>query len=258
MQPSTQFNWTVIAGAGSCIIDCPYLARVARRMNHPTKFLSAMPRFTLAARFRLPSGWRCYSTAVSRAHFFYGPMGSGKTSRLIRHVREVQDLVPNIELHAYRPSIDTRAPPGLIVSRDGSILENVKTFHHCNEIDSLENSLVVIDEVHFCDDTLFEVFDNVLNARNSSIALAGLDLDFRGRHFGPMLRLVEYAEQTRQCAPAVHVLRSMCYVCGEDAPFSQRLVNVEDLIFVGGDEIYLPACANHFSPIQANSAKAAL
>ena len=119
-----------------------------------------MPRFTLAARFRLPSGWRCYSTAVSRAHFFYGPMGSGKTSRLIRHVREVQDLVPNIELQAYRPSIDTRAPPGLIVSRDGSILENVKTFHHCNEIESLENSLVVIDEVHFCDDTLFEVFDN--------------------------------------------------------------------------------------------------
>ena len=73
-----------------------------------------------------------------------------------------------------------------------------------------------------------------------------------------MFGLVEYAEQTRQCAPAVHVLRSMCYVCGEDAPFSQRLVNVEDLIFVGGDEIYLPACANHFSPIQANSAKAAL
>ena len=97
-----------------------------------------------------------------------------------------------------------------------------------------------------------------MKTRNCFIALAGLDLDFRGRHFGPMLRLVEYAEQTKQCAPAVHVLRSKCYVCGEDAPFSQRLVDIEDLIFVGGDEMYLPACPNHFSPGQASGRKAAL
>ena len=44
------------------------------------------------------------------ASFFYGPMAAGKTSALIRKVREIQRIRPDIQILAYRPEIDTRAP----------------------------------------------------------------------------------------------------------------------------------------------------
>ena len=70
---------------------------------------------------------------LPRASFFYGPMAAGKTSALIRKVREIQRIRPDIKILAYRPEIDTRAPEGQILSRDGTFLENVKKCNNFKE-----------------------------------------------------------------------------------------------------------------------------
>ena len=183
---------------------------------------------------------------IPKAVFYYGPMAAGKTSKLIRRVQEIQKIMPDIDIMAYRPKIDTRAPDGQILSRDGNFIENVKQCDDFKLIEPLENSLLVLDEVHFCDsDEISELFNKVVDTKNCSFILAGLDRDFRGQPFGPILDTISLAKQ-HMIEHEVYALNANCHVCNEPAAFSKRLVASDDVILVGGDDIYQPVCKKHF------------
>ena len=183
---------------------------------------------------------------LPKAIFYYGPMAAGKTSRLIRKVQDIQNVIPDIDVMAYRPDVDTRAPDGQILSRDGNFIENVKQCSDFKLIEPVENSILVLDEAHFCKfDEISELFNKVIETNNCSFVLAGLDRDFRGEPFGPILDMIEQAKEN-MIEHEVYALNANCYICGEPAAYSKRLVSNDDIVLVGGDDIYQPVCKKHF------------
>jgi thymidine kinase len=109
---------------------------------------------------------------------------------------------------------------------------------------------VAVDEVQFLDDGIIEVADTLANA-GTRVILAGTDMDFRGRPFGPMPGLLAIAER-------VDKLQAICVRCGQLATRNQRLVDGRPapaegpIIKIGGLETYEARCrVCHEVPSQA-------
>ncbi|MEK8225215.1 hypothetical protein NKG05_02370 [Oerskovia sp. M15] len=106
--------------------------------------------------------------------------------------------------------------------------------------------LVAVDEAQFFGPELLDV---VQRAADSGLVMivAGLDVTFDGRPFEPIPALGALAERADR-------LTAVCTVCGEDAPFHEKVVASEDgdaleagAEHVGGLETYQARCRLHFS-----------
>ncbi|WP_207424071.1 thymidine kinase [Desertivirga brevis] len=162
-----------------------------------------------------------------------GSMFSGKTEELIRRLRRAQIAKLNVEI--FKPRLDTRYDDSDVVS------------HNANSIPStpIENSssilllgtdtqVVGIDEAQFFDQGLPEVCIQ-LAAKGIRVIVAGLDMDFKGKPFGPMPAVMAIAEDVTK----VH---AVCVQCGAPATFSYRTVNSGSKILLGEKESYEPRC----------------
>lgn len=123
----------------------------------------------------------------------------------------------------------------------GGCEESLKTLTHL--VDSTIE-VVGIDEIQFFPPQAIPIIQQWLDA-GKRIIVAGLDLDFRGEPFGIVPPLLAIADEVAK-------LRAICMVCGDEANFSQRLINgtparYDDVtILVGGQECYEPRCRKCF------------
>src|SRR4051812_41413347 len=113
-----------------------------------------------------------------------GSMFSGKTEELIRRLRRAK--IANLRIEIYKPSIDNRYHATDVVSHDANsisstIIENSQTILlYASGVD-----VVGIDEAQFFDPEIVTVCEK-LAARGVRVIVAGLDMDYRGRPFGPV------------------------------------------------------------------------
>src|SRR3990167_1257795 len=81
------------------------------------------------------------------------------------------------------------------------------------------------------------------------VIVGGLDLDFRGIPFGPMPILMAIADKVTK-------LKAICIECGNDAHFSQRLVDgkpakySDPIILIGAQECYQARCRACFEIVK--------
>jgi thymidine kinase len=94
--------------------------------------------------------------------------------------------------------------------------------------------VVGIDEAQFFDDELPDVCVKLAN-RGVRVIIAGLDMDFEGRPFGPIPALMAIADDVTK----VH---AVCMKCGNSALFSYRLVENKNQVMLGEKESYEPRC----------------
>ena len=162
-----------------------------------------------------------------------GSMFSGKTEELIRRLRRAQIAKLNVEI--FKPKIDNRYDESAVVSHDlnsihSTPLENSSSIL----ILGINTQVVGIDEAQFFDDGLPEVCIKLAN-RGIRVIIAGLDMDFQGRPFGPMPALMSIAEEVTK----VH---AVCVQCGSPASFSYRKVTSDAKILLGEKDSYEPRC----------------
>ena len=69
----------------------------------------------------------------------------------------------------------------------------------------------------------------------SRVIVAGLDMDFAGKPFGPMPALMAVAEYITK----VHAI---CVRCGNLANYSFRKINDDKVVILGEKDIYEPIC----------------
>jgi thymidine kinase len=98
--------------------------------------------------------------------------------------------------------------------------------------------VVGIDEAQFFDDGLPDVCEQLAN-RGIRVIIAGLDMDFLGRPFGPIPALLAKAEYITK----VHAI---CVRCGALANHSYRLVESDTKVLLGEKESYEPRCRECF------------
>ena len=162
-----------------------------------------------------------------------GSMFSGKTEELIRRLKRARIAGQNVAV--YKPFVDDRYAKDEVVSHDANSLVSIAIDSSRALLNVLEDTQVIgIDEAQFFDQQLPIVVQE-LALRGVRIIVAGLDMDYRGRPFGPMPDLLAVAEYITK----VHAI---CPHCGNLATHSYRLSNESEQVVVGERDRYEPRC----------------
>lgn len=167
-----------------------------------------------------------------------GSMFSGKTEELIRRLKRARIARQKVEI--FKPIIDTRYSEEDVVSHDENAIHSTPVSTARNIL-LLANDVEVVgvDEAQFFDMGLVEVC-NILANNGVRVIVAGLDMDYLGRPFGPIPDLLSTAEYVTK----VHAI---CVKCGNLAQHSHRIQDGEKLVVLGETNIYEPLCRKCFN-----------
>ena len=162
-----------------------------------------------------------------------GSMFSGKTEELIRRLRRAQFAGLKVEI--FKPSLDKRYSENRVVSHDDKSI-------HSTPVDNASAILLLagnvdvvgIDEAQFFDNSIVDVC-NSLADNGIRIVVAGLDMDFMGKPFGPIPSLLSIAEYVTK----VHAI---CMRCGNLAQYSFRKSEEAQVVLLGEKDKYEPLC----------------
>jgi len=170
-----------------------------------------------------------------------GPMFSGKSEELIRRLRRAQ--IAKQKVIVFKNKLDDRYHSTALASHDGNTIDAFAVANICEMQAFLDNnpaSVIGIDEVQFFSHNVVQLICDQVHA-GKRVIVAGLDLDFRGVPFGCMPLLLAIADKITK-------LQAICTVCGNDAHFTQRLINgqpakySDPIIVVGTHEAYQARC----------------
>lgn len=162
-----------------------------------------------------------------------GSMFSGKTEELIRRLKRAKIARQSVEI--FKPLIDNRYSETEVVSHDENAFPSRPVSSSEDILKVLQKVDVVgIDEAQFFDMGLIEVC-NTLADSGIRVIVAGLDMDYKGRPFGPVPGLMAIAEYVTK----VH---AVCQSCGNLAQYSFRKSQDDQLVLLGEMDEYEPLC----------------
>ena len=158
-----------------------------------------------------------------------GSMFSGKTEELIRRLRRAEMAGQSVEI--FKPRIDSRYSDEDVVSHNQNKIRSTAV-DNPNEILLLGSTcdVVGIDEAQFFDEAVVDVANELAN-NGVRVVIAGLDMDFMGRPFGPMPNLMATAEYVTK----VHAI---CRRTGNLANYSMRTSPGKNLVELGETDSY--------------------
>jgi len=162
-----------------------------------------------------------------------GSMFSGKTEELIRRLNRAR--IARLKVEIFSPKADKRYDENALVSHNSNSIPSTPV-ENASSILLLASdvNVVGIDEAQFFDDELPDVC-TVLANRGVRVIVAGLDMDFKGKPFGPMPAIMAVSD-------SVTKLQAVCVQCGNPAMYSYRLVADDSKILLGEKESYEPRC----------------
>ena len=169
-----------------------------------------------------------------------GSMFSGKTEELIRRLKRAQ--FAHLKVEIFKPKIDVRYSDEEVVSHDSNAIRSTP-------VDSPQNILLMtsdvdvvgIDEAQFFDESLVDVCRQLADS-GVRVIVAGLDMDYLGKPFGPMPKLMATAEYVTK----VHAI---CVRCGNLAHHSHRLTADQSQVLLGAQDSYEPICRHCFNEL---------
>lgn len=166
-----------------------------------------------------------------------GSMFSGKTEELIRRLNRANIAKQHVEI--FKPEIDTRYHIENIVSHNNNFIRSTPV-KNAGLIPKLAKGceVVGIDEAQFFGDDLIEAVEEMAND-GIRVIIAGLDMDYSGKPFGPMPALLSIAE-------FVTKVHAICMKCGGVASFSYRLVENKEKFLLGEELLYEARCRKCF------------
>jgi thymidine kinase len=158
-----------------------------------------------------------------------GCMFSGKTEELIRRLNRA--LIAKQKVEIFKPTIDKRYHHENIVSHSERAIRSTPV-QFADDILLLAGDcdVVGIDEAQFFDQAIVEVCNTLANA-GKRVIVAGLDMDFEGKPFGPMPNLLAVAE-------FVTKVHAICAQTGELASYSFRLAENQSKVMLGEKDSY--------------------
>lgn len=170
-----------------------------------------------------------------------GSMFSGKTEELIRRLRRAEIAKQSVEI--FKPCVDTRYSEEKVVSHNSTSIRSTPV-EKAQQILLLAGGVDVvgIDEAQFFDEEIINVAISLAN-NGTRVIVAGLDMDFLGRPFGPMPVFFAIAEYITK----VHAI---CVHCGDIAQFSYRFAKNDNILLLGEKDSYEPLCRKCYNERQ--------
>lgn len=162
-----------------------------------------------------------------------GSMFSGKTEELIRRLKRAK--IANLKVEIYKPAMDTRYDQNKVVSHDANSIHSTPVDHSNKILLLAENAEVVgIDEAQFFDEDVIRVAEQ-LAMQGKRVIVAGLDMDYLGKPFGPMPQLLAIGD-------FITKLHAICVQCGHLANISYRTSEEDGTVVLGEKNNYEPRC----------------
>jgi thymidine kinase len=162
-----------------------------------------------------------------------GSMFSGKTEELIRRLKRAK--IANLKIEIFKPAMDLRYSELEVTSHDANTIHSTPVDNAQGMLMHAENVDVVgIDEAQFFDTGIINVCET-LALKGVRVIVAGLDMDYQGKPFGPMPELLAVADYITK-------LHAICVVCGNIASFSYRKIQDGDQVVLGERDLYEPRC----------------
>jgi len=166
-----------------------------------------------------------------------GCMFSGKTEELIRRIKRAR--IAGLETILFKPEIDIRYHKEKIVSHNANSIDSYTVSSSKDILSRIDNQSVIgIDEAQFFDQDIVELC-KYLASQNKRVIIAGLDMDFLGRPFGPMPNLLAISE-------FVTKLHAICKHCGNTATHTYRKTKSNQMVEIGETDIYEARCRKCF------------
>ena len=173
-----------------------------------------------------------------------GSMFSGKTEELIRRLNRAR--IAKLKVEIFKPKLDTRYDEVQVVSHDANSILSTPV-ESASQILLMTNdvNVVGIDEAQFFDDEITAVCNTLAN-NGIRVLVAGLDMDFMGKPFGPMPSLMASAEYVTK-------IHAICMNCGDLAHYSHRIIKDVQQVLLGEKDAYEPLCRKCYLEKQKNT-----
>jgi thymidine kinase len=179
-----------------------------------------------------------HQTSSKMLTLIMGPMQSGKSTLLLAYERRFHFAKKRMILVKW--SGDNRyTSEAKIITHDGisnNVHYKVYTVSKLAELEGLVNindvDVILIDEGQFYPD-LKDFCDKVAN--QCQIVVSCLSGDFKQRPFQSVVDVLGMADNI------IHQ-KSICTLCGMDAPFTVRMIESQEQILVGDGSMYEPRC----------------
>ena len=173
-----------------------------------------------------------------------GSMFSGKTEELIRRLNRAR--IAKLKVEIFKPKMDTRYDEVQVVSHDAHTILSTPV-ESASQILLMTNdvNVVGIDEAQFFDNEITAVCNTLAN-NGIRVLVAGLDMDFLGKPFGPMPALIATAEYVTK-------IHAICMNCGDLAHYSHRIIKDIQQVLLGEKDAYEPLCRKCYLEKQKNT-----
>lgn len=165
-----------------------------------------------------------------------GCMFAGKSTELIRRVQTLAFAKKKVAI--FKPSVDTRYSETEVVTHDGNKIK-CYSIKDPSDILKLKGNVnaIAVDEVQFFDNSIVDVCEQLAN-EGIRVIVAGLDLDYTGKPFGPIPELLARAE-------FVTKLTAVCVECGAPATRTERISSGKGKVELGAADKYVAKCRKH-------------
>jgi len=174
-------------------------------------------------------------------HIIFGPMFSGKSTKLINEINTLKMYKKNILI--INSDKDIRVSHNFIKTHNDIQYKAIKL----NDLDETKVSIIIkkydtvcIDEAQFFPNLI--IFVKKLLEFNIHIIVTGLNGDTNQNKFGHIIDLIPLANK-------IDKLSGICTLCNDGTPgdFSILKKNQEkkEQILVGGDDMYQCVCRKH-------------
>ena len=172
---------------------------------------------------------------MSKLHFKYGAMNSGKSDTLIKTAFNYTETGHNVI--TIKPGIDTKGGEDIVARAGGRVAVHILALPEMDiraEIhaflarqDLKEVEVVLVDEAQFLTPLQIDQLFEVAKIDDTSVIAYGLKTDFQGNLFNGSKRLIEKADN-------IEKLPTMCR-CKNQAEFNLRKVG--DTYVFSGDQV---------------------
>jgi thymidine kinase len=185
-----------------------------------------------------------------RLEVITGPMFSGKTSELLRRIRRARHAGHEIQI--YVPFIDNRYCAGYLNTHDKVQEEKACSVSDTDDlVAKLDKNMdgYAFDEIQFLDGGILSVIEE-LRRDGKFVIVAALNMDYLGRPF-------RFKGSKRDIGDLLVVADDIAYLtaicqypvdgkkCKNPATRTQRIVESDELVLVGGKDFYEARCPEH-------------
>ncbi|KAL4011526.1 hypothetical protein IC575_028586 [Cucumis melo] len=220
----------------------PMFTQVSNFFTFKTPTTSLPSKGFFSTQNRNPQTRASLSPPSGEIHVILGPMFAGKTTTLLRRIQSESCNGRSVAI--IKSNKDTRYGLDSIVTHDGIKLPcwaipNLSSFKKKFGQGSYDKLDVIgIDEAQFFDD-LYDFCCEAADIDGKTVIVAGLDGDYLRRNFGSVLDIIPLAD-------SVTKLTARCEICGNRAFFTLRKTQEKETELIGGADVYMPVCRQHY------------